>query len=139
MKKMAPSIRKLFDAAKKARLHSYSPYSNCKVGAAIRTKSGKIYGGCNVENSSYGGAICAERGAIQTAVAAEGKIQIRELLVVTDANPPWPPCGLCRQIISEFAAPDLTVHLMNLKGQQISVAFDAIMPQAFTPEHLNKE
>ncbi|HAR41130.1 MAG TPA: cytidine deaminase [Bdellovibrionales bacterium] len=136
---MAPSIRKLFDAAKKARLHSYSPYSNCKVGAAIRTKSGKIYGGCNVENSSYGGAICAERGAIQTAVAAEGKIQIRELLVVTDANPPWPPCGLCRQIISEFAAPDLTVHLMNLKGQQISVAFDAIMPQAFTPEHLNKE
>jgi len=135
---MSSSISKLFETAKKARLNSYSPYSKCKVGAAIRTQSGKIYSGCNVENSSYGGAICAERGAIQTAVAAEGKIQIRELLVVTDASPPWPPCGMCRQIISEFAAPGLTIHMTNVKGQLVSIAFDALMPQAFTPEHLSQ-
>lgn len=139
MKKMPPTLQKLYDTAKKARQNSHSPYSGYKVGAAIRTSDGNIYGGCNVENSSYGGTVCAERGAIQTAIASQGIIKIAELLVITDATPPWPPCGLCRQVIAEFATPGLVVHATNLKGQVHSAAFEAFLPQAFTPKHLTKK
>jgi len=130
--------KKLLAAAIKARKNSYSPYSGCKVGAAIRTQDGKIYVGCNVENSSYGGALCAERAAIQGAISAQGKITIAEVLVVTDASPPWPPCGLCRQVIAEFASKDLVIHAANLKGQVHSQPFTKLFPEAFTPAHLGK-
>lgn len=128
----------LFQAAKKARENSYSPYSGEKVGAAIRLKNGKIYSGCNVENSSYGATICAERTAIQTAVAAEGpKIEIVEVAVVTDHSPAWPPCGLCRQVIAEFGL-NSTIHAADLKAIQSTMSFKELFPSAFTPEHLKK-
>lgn len=128
----------LFQAAKKARENSYSPYSGEKVGAAIRLKNGKIYAGCNVENSSYGATICAERTAIQTAVAAEGpKIEIVEVAVVTDHSPAWPPCGLCRQVIAEFGL-NSTIHAADLKAIQSTMSFKELFPSAFTPEHLKK-
>lgn len=128
----------LFQAAKKARENSYSPYSGEKVGAAIRLKSGKIYAGCNVENSSYGATICAERTAIQTAVAAEGpKIEIVEVAVVTDHSPAWPPCGLCRQVIAEFGL-NSTIHAADLTSIQSTMSFKELFPSAFTPEHLKK-
>ncbi|OFZ22788.1 MAG: cytidine deaminase [Bdellovibrionales bacterium GWB1_55_8] len=133
-----PKSNELFQAARAVRERSHSPYSGHKVGAAIRTKSGKIYSGCNVENSSYGGTVCAERGAILKAVSEEGKIEITELLVVTDASPPWPPCGFCRQVIAEFAAPELNIVSMNLSGEEQSVKFLDLFPQAFTPSHLGK-
>lgn len=130
--------KELFDQACQARTRSHSPYSGHKVGAAIRTASGKVYSGCNVENSSYGGTVCAERVAIGKAVSEEGKITIQELLVVTDATPPWPPCGLCRQVIAEFASPDLEIIAANVKGEAEKMRFDALFPNAFTPAHLDK-
>ena len=115
MPNFKPEILELYEAAKKARENSYSPYSGFKVGAALRTVDGRIFAGCNVENSSYGATICAERGAIQTAAAAVGSFKIKEILVVTDASPAWPPCGLCRQVITEFSE-NATLHVTNLKG-----------------------
>lgn len=133
-----PQLLKLHQAACTARDNAYAPYSGYKVGAAIRTSNGKIFSGCNVENSSYGGTVCAERVAIQNAVAACGKIEIEEVLVVTDATPPWPPCGLCRQVIAEFAKPSAKVHASTLEGDMISHAFEKLFPEAFTPAHLSK-
>ncbi|MEK6580085.1 MAG: cytidine deaminase, partial [Bdellovibrionota bacterium] len=102
--------RELLDTAKAVRKNAYSPYSKVKVGAALRTRDGKIFSGCNVENSSYGATVCAERVAIQKAVSElGGKIEIQELVVVTDATPPWTPCGICRQVIAEFGS-NSTIH-----------------------------
>ena len=138
MKGLPKETRELYQAALKTRKHSHSPYSGHKVGAAIRTKTGKIYTGCNVENSSYGGTVCAERGAIQQAIIADGKLTITEIMVVTDATPPWPPCGICRQVIAEFAAPHVIIHAANLKGEIHTIPFSDLFPQAFTPAHLAK-
>lgn len=138
--KLPAALKPLYAAAKKARKNAHAPHSGCQVGAALRLSNGKIIPGCNVENSSYGGTVCAERGAIQTAVCLHGKIRIAEILVVTDATPPWLPCGLCRQIISEFvaAAPggDIRVHSTNLKGECISTSFKALYPGLFSPKEL---
>jgi cytidine deaminase len=131
-------LNELFQAAKKARENSYSPYSGEKVGSAIRLTNGKIFAGCNVENSSYGATICAERTAIQSAVASEGpKIEITEVLVVTDHDPAWPPCGLCRQVIAEFGLRS-TIHAADLSSVKSSMSFSDLYPSAFTPEHLKK-
>ena len=127
-------LRPLFEAAKAGRERSYSPYSGHKVGAAIETSDGTIFAGCNVENSSYGGTICAERVAIQKAVS-EGHRKIRQVFVVTDSNPPWPPCGMCRQVIAEFAD-HAKLHTANLQGDCESFEFEQIFPRAFTPDHL---
>jgi cytidine deaminase len=109
------------------------------VGAAVRTADGKTYSGCNVENSSYGGTVCAERTAIWKAVSENGAAtRIAEILVVTDATPAWPPCGMCLQVMSEFAGPDMPVQLANLKGETQTRKFREFLPQAFTPDHLKK-
>ncbi len=138
--KLPSSLKKLYEAAKKARKNAHAPHSDCQVGAAIRLTSGKIIPGCNVENASYGGTVCAERGAIQTAVCSEGKISIKEILVITDATPPWLPCGLCRQVMSEFIADapggDIQLHATNLKGDCISTTFLALYPGLFSPKEL---
>lgn len=134
-------LESLYEVAKKARLNSHSPHSGYKVGAALKTKSGKVFPGCNVENSSYGATVCAERGAIQTAIAAEGKLAIEEILVVTDSNPPWMPCALCRQVISEFlenSGGDLKIHATNLEGACKTVKFTQLYPDAFTPTELHE-
>ena len=140
-KKAAPkplpgSLSELFVAAEKARKNSYSPYSGFKVGAAVRLTTGEIFGGCNVENSSFGGTVCAERVAIQSAIAAKGpSSRIAEILVVTDATPAWPPCGICRQVIAEFGA-GAKVHAVNLNGALKSQSLKDLLPDAFLPGHL---
>lgn len=137
-KNISPLVQELFESARKAREHAYSPYSGEKVGAAIRLKSGGVYSGCNVENSSYGATNCAERTAIHSAVAAEGpRLQIESIVVVTDHTPPWPPCGLCRQVIAEFGA-ESEIHSANLDGIQSSISFRELYPSAFTPDYLKK-
>ncbi len=140
MKKLPKPYSTLFEIAQKSRLNSYSPYSGCKVGAAIRTQSGETYGGCNVENASYGGTICAERVAIQKAVSEEGpKALIKEILVVTDDKTPWTPCGLCRQVIQEFAAsPKIPVLATNLQGDTLELTLGELLPHAFSREKLKK-
>lgn len=139
LSRIPTDLQELYSRAVEARERSYSPYSGHQVGAAIRVRSGQVFQGCNVENSSYGGTCCAERTAIFAAVAALGRIELAELLVVTDAPQPWPPCGLCRQVIAEFAPPSLPIHAANLQGALKSSTLDAIFPDAFTPDYLTKK
>jgi cytidine deaminase len=135
-KAKSSDLQNLCDQAHLAQKNAYAPYSKFKVGAAILTSSGHIYSGCNVENASYGGTICAERTAITRAVATEGKIKIKDICVVTSGKTPWPPCGLCRQVIMEFASDQTRVHVANEKGVQKSYLFKDLLPEAFGPENL---
>ena len=135
MSKLPAALTELYQAAKAVREFSYSPYSKCKVGAAIRLSNGKVYSGCNVENSSFGATNCAERVAIQKAVSENKDIKITDVMVVTDVSPPWPPCGMCRQVIAEFG-PGIQIHAANLQGESSSLKFEELFPDAFTREHM---
>ena len=98
---LSPDLQMLYAAAVVARQKSYSPYSHFAVGAAVRTVEGRIYGGCNVENASYGLCCCGERNAIFAAVCA-GERNLEALCVVADTKGPVSPCGACRQVMREF-------------------------------------
>ena len=119
--------------AQEASANAYSPYSKAKVGSAIVMSDGSIYTGCNIENASYGGTICAERVAILKAVS-EKKMQIDKVYVYTSEG--WPPCGMCRQVMSEFAGPSMEVIIGDEKGAEKTIKFSDLMPLSFTPEHL---
>ncbi len=114
---------------------AYSPYSNFSVGAAIRTGSGNVYAGCNVENVSYGLTICAERNAIAQAVSAEGPDLKLEEVVITNRNAegvsiPCSPCGACRQVIAEFAGPDTIIRYQGRNGE-VRVSMEELLPDSF--------
>jgi len=126
----------LRQAAYEAAQHSHSPYSRAKVGSAILTEDGKEWRGCNIENSSFGGTVCAERVALWKAVS-EGSTRLKRVYVWTEAG--WPPCGLCRQVMSEFATPDLEIVIGDGQGNEKIYKFHDLMPLAFTPEHLTKK
>lgn len=128
------SDEKLIDAAKKAREKAFAPYSNFKVGAAVETKSGKIFTGCNIENASYGLTICAERVAIFKAIS-EGEKEFVNLAVVADTETLTPPCGACRQIIWEFCG-DVPVTFSNLEGETETLQMKELLPRAFDTEFL---
>jgi cytidine deaminase len=123
----------LRDKAIAASKRAHSPYSKAQVGSAIVTEDGTIYTGCNVENSSYGGTVCAERVAIWKAVS-EGHKKIKSVYVYTHAG--WPPCGMCLQVMTEFATPELEITLGNEKGQETIKALREFLPLAFTPDHM---
>src|SRR5271154_4664561 len=103
-------------AARKVRESAYAPYSRFQVGAALRTASGRIYCGCNVENLSFGLTVCAERAAVFAAVAA-GETRFEAIAVVADSVQPVTPCGACRQVLVEFSQ-DLQICSENLQGQR---------------------
>lgn len=126
----------LFNAALKAQKNAHAPYSGYFIGAGVRMKNGKVFGGCNVENASYGGTVCAERNAIFSAVASAGTQAIEEILVISNEKIPWPPCGFCRQVIAEFAHPTTKIYAANPQGHWKMWLFKDLMPEAFTPEHL---
>jgi cytidine deaminase len=123
----------LVEAAKKAREFSYSPYSKFAVGAAVLTRSGKVYGGCNIENASYGITNCAERTAIFRAVS-EGEREIVALAIVADSKRPVPPCGACRQVIAEFKIPHII--MANLDDQIQTATCEELLPGAFSDEDM---
>lgn len=125
-------IEELFAAAAAARRNAYAPYSGFAVGAAIRTPSGAIYCGTNVENASYPVGACAEAGAVSAMVVA-GERKILELLVVGDGDALVTPCGACRQRIFEFAADDAIIHAAGPEGVRASFSMAALLPQAFRP------
>lgn len=108
------STNKLIEEAIKIRERAYVPYSKFQVGAALLTESGKIYTGCNIENAAYPVACCAERVAIFKAIS-EGETKFQELAVAADTARPVPPCGSCRQVMSEFFDKSMPIHLTNLK------------------------
>ena len=120
---------KLIAEAKMAREKAYAPYSNFKVGAAVLTSNGKIFSGCNIENSSYGLSICAERAAIFNAVSS-GYKKFTKIVVVTDSEPPSSPCGACRQVIFEFGD-DIEVIMANLKGDVKIEKIDKLLKDGF--------
>ena len=121
--------------AKEASTHAYSPYSKALVGSAILTSDDTIYSGCNVENSSYGGTVCAERVAIFKAVS-EKPLRLTKVYVYSKDG--WPPCGMCRQVISEFATPELEIIIGNDQGEETIMKFSDLMPLSFTPDKLLK-
>jgi cytidine deaminase len=124
----------LVTAAKQARENAHAPYSNFRVGAALRSTSGRIFTGCNVENASYGLTMCAERVAIFKAIS-EGERGFSALAVVTDADVLTPPCGACRQLIWEFCG-DIPVTIANLKGQTDVVHMKDLFPRPFDGSNL---
>jgi cytidine deaminase len=116
-----------------ASTHAYSPYSKACVGSAILTNNDEIYSGCNVENSSYGGTVCAERVAIFKAVS-EKPLSLKKVYVYSKDG--WPPCGMCRQVISEFATAELEIIIGDEKGHETIIKFSDLMPLSFTPDKL---
>ena len=126
----------LIEAARAAHQNAYGRYSGFAVGAAILLDDGTMFSGCNVENASYGATICAERNAICAGIAAGGARKIAQVIVISDGDEPWPPCGMCRQFIAEFAAPDCMIHCLG-KGETVrSWRFDELLPAAFGPDAL---
>jgi len=123
-------IDALIAAAQQARERAYCPYSKFHVGAALETEDGTVFGGCNVENASFGGTICAERTALVTAVAA-GHQKFRRIAVTSDADEPVAPCGLCRQVLAEFGT-DLEVISVGAKGRRRTWRLTELLPSAFT-------
>ncbi len=121
-------------AAREARGHAYAPYSHYLVGAAVKTGSGKIYAGCNIENAAYPTGICAERVAIFKAVS-EGERELVALAVVTSNG--GSPCGACRQALSEFANDDATIILASTEGHQVkTMTMQEMLPDRFGPQDL---
>lgn len=125
---------KLIAAARQAREFAHAPYSEFRVGAAVRTKSGRIFSGCNIENASYGLTLCAERVAIFKAVS-EGEREFDSIVVVADTEKLTPPCGACRQIIWEFCG-DIPVILANLKGKIERERAGKLLPRPFDSSHI---
>lgn len=119
----------LLAEAKQSRENAHAPYSNFRVGAALRATSGRIFGGCNVENATYGLTVCAERVAIFKAIS-EGERGFDAIAVVTDADTLTPPCGACRQLIWEFCG-DVQVVLSNLKGKTETIQMRELFPKPF--------
>jgi cytidine deaminase len=133
---LSESENDLIAIATEARLRSVAPFSNFKVGAALRTKEGKVFIGCNVESASYGLTVCAERVAIWKALS-EGERDFTDLVIVADTEQLTPPCGTCRQIIWEFAK-RATIVLANLQGQQEEVDIAHLLPKAFDARFLKE-
>ncbi len=128
------TMDQLLERAKHARERAYAPYSRFKVGAALLTKDGTVFDGCNVENASYGLCNCAERTAFFSAVAAGyTRDQFTALAVIGDTDGPIAPCGACRQVIIELGGPDLTIRLGNLQGAIRDTTAREQLPDAFFP------
>ena len=124
----------LISAAKVARENAHAPFSNFKVGAALRTPSGKVFAGCNVENATYGLTVCAERVAIFKAIS-EGERKFDAIAVVTDTDTLTPPCGACRQLIWEFCG-DIPVAMSNLQGKVEELRMSQLFPKPFDSSNL---
>lgn len=127
-------IKRLIQEGIKARKNTYSPYSKFPVGAAVLAGSGKYYGGCNVENASYGLTCCAERTAIFRAVAS-GEKKIRAISVVYDKKAYGSPCGACRQVIREFGK-EMPIIQATLTGKYKIISLNDLLPDSFGPEAL---
>jgi len=131
---MKREYRKLAKAAQKAKFNAYSPFSKFRVGAALLTKDGTIFTGCNIENSSYGLTICAERVAIFNAISS-GASKFTAIAVVSDDYSFTPPCGACRQVLSDLAG-DIDFVMMDSKERFKILKLTTLLPFAFSRKNL---
>jgi cytidine deaminase len=127
----------LLETARDVRENAHAPYSGFKVGAAIRATSGRVHAGCNVENAAYPQGTCAEAGAV-AAMVASGDTAIAEVCVIADAPDPVPPCGGCRQKLSEFAGPDVPVTMATMDGRTLTMTMAELLPLAFTSSRMRR-
>lgn len=127
----------LKDAALAVRKNAHAPYSNFLVGAALRSASGAVYVGCNVENVAYPEGTCAEAGAIAAMVAA-GERELAEVYVVADSPAPVPPCGGCRQKLKEFGTGDVKVTMGTVEGLERETTIAELLPGAFDAAHMER-
>lgn len=125
----------LITKAIEARKAAYTPYSKFKVGAALLTKSGEIYTGCNIENAAYPVSCCAERVAIFKAIS-EGVYKFKEMAVVADTDGPVAPCGSCRQVMAEFFSKEMPIYLTNLKNDTLETTIEGLLPGSFVKSDL---
>jgi cytidine deaminase len=129
MKRASEKDASLREAAFRALDNAYAPHSNFRVGAALRTRDGQLISGCNIENSAYGLAICAETLAVAYAVS-QGLTEFDEIAIATDDSEPTPPCGACRQVLNEFA-PNIKVSSYTRDGKEAIWTLDELLPHAF--------
>jgi cytidine deaminase len=135
---MSTEITDLIAAARAAREHAHAPYSRFQVGAAVRTRDGRVFAGCNVENASYGLCNCAERTALFAALASGCRPgDFTHLAVIAPTQGPCAPCGACRQVMLELGGPELIVIQANLQGAVSISTAGALLPGAFSldPDH----
>jgi homotetrameric cytidine deaminase len=129
---ISAQVDKAYKAALKARHHAHSPYSRFKVGAALQVAGEtEAVGGCNIENASFGGTVCAERVAVFQAIARLGSIQPEFLVVVTNEEKATVPCALCLQVLAEFCSDDMPIYLGNEKSIQKEYRLKDLLPHAF--------
>lgn len=129
----------LFQMANDSLKFSHSPYSQKRIAASLKLTNGKMYSGCNIENASYGGTVCAERVAIFKAYSENlATEKIEEMIILSEAQDPWPPCGFCRQVIAEFGKPDTKIIICNVQGYCRHLVFTEIFPEAFSPLQMKK-
>jgi cytidine deaminase len=129
------SLDEMIAQARAARVRAYAPYSGFAVGCCLRGESGRLHVGANVENAAYPLGLCAEAAAIGQMIAA-GDRRIVEAVLVAEGDALCTPCGGCRQRLSEFAAPDVPIHLCDAGGLRRSVTMGELLPLAFGPTHL---
>lgn len=127
---------KLIQLAREVAAKAHAPYSGFKVGAALCTKDGRVFKGCNVESSSFGATVCAERAALCMAVA-NGRKSFDSIAIYTDTDDPTPPCGICRQFLMDFS-PDMRVICASKTGKVICMTLSELLPNAFLPDQLKK-
>lgn len=125
----------LLEAAAAVRANAYAPYSRFKVGAALKTPSGQVFVGCNVENVASPEGTCAEAGAIAAMIAA-GETSFIEVAVIADSPDPVPPCGGCRQKLAEFAEKGAFVTMATTDGASKEMTVEELLPGAFSTEHM---
>lgn len=129
MKNRSNNEASLREAALRALDNAYAPYSSFRVGAALRTRGGEVVIGCNMENSAYGLAICAETLAVASAVS-QGLTDFEEIAIATEDSEPTPPCGACRQVLNEFA-PNIKVSSYTRDGKEAVWTLEELLPHAF--------
>jgi homotetrameric cytidine deaminase len=128
-----PLENEALKVARSARQRAYAPYSKFQVGAAVILKSGRVVAGCNVENASYGGTVCAERTAIWTAVATYGERDIEAIVIAAEGHGPVVPCALCLQVMAEFCGPRTPIVLADMNTVLERTTFGALLPRPFGP------
>ena len=133
---MKKEYRELAAAARKAKLHAYSPFSNFRVGVALLSRDGSIFTGCNIENSSYGLTICAERVAIFKAISS-GASEFIAMAIVSDDQGFTPPCGACRQVLLELAG-NIDFIMIDSKNRFKILKLASLLPFAFTEKNLKR-